>query len=117
VRAQQLLQTMLADLVVAKTYDTYGELRQRTGAQSVTLDLGRVVMGAAIELQDQAQRCAVEVDEEARDDLLATELQSQGLSPTQQLPGDRLCRRWLSAKRSGERQLACIDGRVARDTW
>ena len=67
-------------------------------------------MDAAIQLEDQAQRRAVEVDEESGDDVLAAEFQAEDPSSSQQLPGGGFGRRGLSAKAPGQRQLAGVDG-------
>ena len=65
---------MLVDVVVGYAQDADGELSEDLGASLVVLALGRVIVDTTVELEDEALRGAVEVDDEAGDDLLAPEL-------------------------------------------
>src|SRR5271165_1020550 len=82
VRGQQRAQGVLADLIIADAYDVDRQLGQGAGAEGVALGSCGVVVGTSVQLDDQAKRGAVEVDDEPGDDLLAAELQSQDLSPS-----------------------------------
>ena len=115
VRSEQLEQGGLIELVVAEAQDVSGALLQGLGAPGVVLGVIGVVMRGSVQLEGQAARGAVEVDDEAGDDLRAAEFQSQELASAQQAPGGgfRQCR--LSAKGSRPGQLACIDGGALSD--
>jgi len=64
------------DVAVGNAQDPDRELSEDLGAVQVALVLGRVIVSTAVELEDEALRGAVEVDDEAGDELLAPELEA-----------------------------------------
>jgi hypothetical protein len=80
---------LLVDVVVGYAQDADGELSEDLGASLVVLALGRVIVDTTVELEDEALRGAVEVDDVAGDDLLAPELEAAERAVAEDLPGDR----------------------------
>jgi hypothetical protein len=107
---------VLVDEVVFKAHEADREPFEDLGPDGVVLALRGVAMNASVELEDQPERCAVEVDEEAGDDLLAPELEAVDLRPAQQTPGGGFGGGWVFAKAPRERELSGVDGRRPDDT-
>jgi hypothetical protein len=76
----------------------------------------RVIVNSSVELEGQARRGAVKVDDEAGDDLLATKLHPEEITVSKDLPCSRLGCRWGSPESPCERDLARIDVGVS-DDW
>jgi hypothetical protein len=117
------------DVVVGYAQDAERELSEHLGASLVVLALGRVIVDTTVELEDEALRGAVEVDDEAGDELLAPsadvllrflyefhderlieQAQQQrpagqvAYIPEQSAPLARLAGAWISAKPLGPRR-------------
>ena len=106
---------MLVDVVVGYAQDADGELSEDLGASLVVLALGRVIVDTTVELEDEALRGAVEVDDEAGDDLLAPELEAAERAVAEDLPGDRFDGGRRPSKAPGELELVRVDVRAADD--
>jgi len=109
------VQRLLVDVVVGDAQDADRELPQGIGACSVALALGRVIVDTAVELEDEALGGAVEVDDEAGDDLLAPELEAVEGAVAEDLPGSGFGGRRRLSKTPGELQLVVVDVRAAGD--
>ncbi len=70
--------------LVAYTEDEQAEVRERKVAGGIVLDL--IVVNAAIDFYDHAGRVAVEVRDEAVNELLAAEVQTAESIPAQAFP-------------------------------
>jgi hypothetical protein len=66
------------------------------------------IVDAAVDLENESQLGAIEVDDVASEDLLAPELQPEASPISEQLPGGALGRRGLAPKLAG--QVALLDG-------
>ncbi len=109
------MQRLLVDVVVGDAQDADRELPEGIGACSVALALGRVVVDTAVELEDEALRGAVEVDDEAGDDLLSPELEAVEGAGAEDLPGGGFSGGRRLSKAPGELQLVRVDVRAAGD--
>ena len=110
---QEIAQSLLVDVVVGHAQDADGETSEDLGACLVVLTLGRVIVDAAVELEDEALLWAVEVDDEAGDDLLAAELEAAERAVAEALPGGRLGDGRRPSKTPGELELVRVDVRAA----
>jgi hypothetical protein len=74
------------NVVVGHAQDADRELSEGFGAYPVALAPGRVIVDAAVELEDEALRRAIEVYDEAGDELLAPELEAEDGAVAKDLP-------------------------------
>jgi hypothetical protein len=84
--SEQIAQGLLVDVLVGDADHADRTARDGLGPGIVVRALGRVVVNTAVELEYEAGGRAVEVDDEARDDLLASELEPEEGAATQELP-------------------------------
>jgi hypothetical protein len=103
------------DGVVGNAQDTDREALEGLATGQIVLELVRVIVDAAVELEDEALRRAVEVDDEAGDELLAAELESVEGAVAEDLPGSRLGVGGRLAEAPGELELVGVDVRVTDD--
>jgi hypothetical protein len=89
-------------VVVGHAQDADRELSEGLGAYPVALAPGRVIVDAAVELEDEALRRAMKVDDETRDELLAPELEAEDGAVAEDLPSGCLGVGRRLAKASGE---------------
>jgi hypothetical protein len=102
VGCQQVAQPLLVDIVIGYAQNAERASLEYLGTSLVTLAPISIVMNAAVELENEAQRGAIEVDDEPGDDLLASELEPQEPTAAEQLPSPRLamvgvCRKRLAS--------------------
>ena len=112
---QEIAQRVLVDVVVGDAQDADRELAEDVSACLVVLAPGRVIVDTAVELDDEALRRAVEVDDEAGDDLLSPELEAVKGAVAEDLPGGRFGGGRRLSKAPGELELVRVDVRAAGD--
>ena len=103
------------DGVVGNAQDADREASEDLAAGQVVLALVGVIVDAAVELEDEALRRAVEVDDEARDELPAAELEAVEGAVAEDLPRSRLGVGWRPAEAPGELELVGVDVRATDD--
>jgi len=103
------------NVVVGHAQDADRELSEGLGAYPVALAPIRVIVEGAVELEDEALRRAIEVDDETRDELLAPKLEAEDRAVAEDLPSGCLGDGRRLAKTSGEPELVGIDVRVPDD--
>lgn len=103
------------NVVVGKAQDADREPSEDLAAVHVVLALGRVLVNTTVELENEALGWAVEVDEEACDDLLAPELEPEERAVAEDLPGSRLGGGGRLAKVRGKLELVRVDVRATDD--
>ena len=100
-----LLEPCLIDVLIANPdYLVSGALEPGT-ASGVVISLRSFPVLAAVELYDELQLGAVEIDDESPEDMLATELEAEYAAIAEQRPRMPFCGGRLTARLSGQGEL------------